>query len=859
MTEANLLLKDLWAEAHFRPNEYQEKAILHLDGPLYLTAGPGSGKTRVLLWRAVNLIVFHDIKPEEILLATFTEKAALQLREGLRALLSMVTNHNRKPYDLAKMYVGTMHSLCQRMLTDRRFSSNGQYRAAPNLMDELAQYLFLYKTSHWEQLTQLMGTGANETINRIFGRPSNSRHHAVSNCISMFNRFSEECLRPDDIHHIASGSDLSQLADLYQVYCQMLNADPLIHKTDFALLQQKALDLINSSNNSKLVFKHVIVDEYQDTNTIQESLYFSLAAGYQNLCVVGDDDQALYRFRGATVENFVEFPKRCMKNYGVEPRKIPLSINYRSRKKIVEFYTHFIGHPYCDWRKADQPDQYYRVVDKGILPFSNDEGPSVIASSPGKPDLVCDEIAEFVEKLIEAGKVENPNQIAFLYPSLKSVQVSRMISALEARGLKVYAPRAKTFLEVPESVDVFGLYLQVFGQPERGEWAAVDYQKFHDWMDAASARGQQMLSEDPQLNLYIQDRRQEIEDTVHDYQILKETAINHGWALTDEYDPAGMRAVLSAAPRLSKRASRGLNSNFLQHMIETSHRPLTLRYVINRCSSLDWNVLDLLYRLCGFKHLHSAFDLAETGEDEGPICNLSLLSQYLARFMDEYATILTGEFLEENFILTFFSSYLYALYRRGESEYEDAEDPFPRGRIPFLTIHQAKGLEFPVVVLGNPNKKDNQPQTIEKMINPILQREGEPLDHMAKFDVMRMFYVALSRAQNLLVLAHYQGAGQSIYPPFRDLINSLVSHIPQFDISLLPQAKIKTDELSRNYSYTSDYTLYKRCPRQYMIFRRYDFVPSRSQTMFFGSLVHQTMDDLHQFLIASRRNSHDAN
>jgi DNA helicase-2/ATP-dependent DNA helicase PcrA len=96
---ASKLLLALWKEFGFTPNEEQKAAILHAGGPLFLPAGPGSGKTRVLLWRTVNLITTHGVRPEEIFLSTFTEKAALQLRNGLRTLLSAVSERTGKPCD----------------------------------------------------------------------------------------------------------------------------------------------------------------------------------------------------------------------------------------------------------------------------------------------------------------------------------------------------------------------------------------------------------------------------------------------------------------------------------------------------------------------------------------------------------------------------------------------------------------------------------------------------------------------------------------------------------------------------------------------------------------------------------------
>ena len=117
-------LDDLWSQFGFSPNIDQKRAILHSEGPLYLPAGPGSGKTRVLLWRAINLIACHGVPSEAVFIATFTEKSAQQLKEGMRALLGAVTNLTEQPYDVDRMYIGTVHSLCQRLLADRRFYPN---------------------------------------------------------------------------------------------------------------------------------------------------------------------------------------------------------------------------------------------------------------------------------------------------------------------------------------------------------------------------------------------------------------------------------------------------------------------------------------------------------------------------------------------------------------------------------------------------------------------------------------------------------------------------------------------------------------------------------------------------------------
>lgn len=862
-------LDEICRDFGFSPNDNQRKAILHVDGPLFLPAGPGSGKTRVLLWRTLNLIVFHQVKPEEIFLSTFTEKAAHQLREGLRTLLAAASNYTGRPYDTAKLYVGTVHSLCQRLLSDRRFYPDRQRQRVPVLLDELDQYLHISRRRLWNSLIAEAGFGeeAPSEINGWFdpSHPSQSRHAALTNCLSLFNRLSEECLEPARCLETVLDPTFRKLLLLYDAYRRSLVTDQF-QATDFALLQQHALHLVSSSTASAAAFRHVIVDEYQDTNTVQERLFFGLAANHRNICVVGDDDQALYRFRGATVENFVEFPSRCRKYLDCDPEHVPLVTNYRSREPLVNFSGQFLSQ--CDWRKAPPLAGDYRVTSKQITAARKEVGVAVVASTAGRSEAVAEEIAAFVKQLLDTKRVGDPNQVAFLYPSLKyrgqiNAHVERMMGALERHGLKAYAPRARTFVEGDEATAMLGLFSQVFGRLTRSALPGLDYKRFHDWLDRAESVGQGLLAVDPMLQHFVNDRARELAEARDDYARLSTFVSKQGWELAAQYKSREMKRPLGLVPGLSDHARRTLNHPFLDQVVrrrEEEGRPLPLDYILKRATSIDWSLLDLFYRLSGFEPFLSMFGSAQRPDDpdEGPVANLGLLSQYLSRFMDQRAPILTGALLQDNgFLKLFFGSYLYALYRRGESEYEDADDPFPKGRIPFLTIHQAKGLEFPVVVLGNLRKDDNGPQFVEQVVRPLLpsDRDGEPLARLAKFDIMRMYYVGLSRAQHLLVLADMKGQGLRINAEFRALLNPQFPRLKDLDISSVPIAGPISEQGPRSYSYTSDYLAYQRCARQYLIFRQFDFAPSRSQTLLFGSLVHRTLDDLHQYLI-SRRSAH---
>lgn len=856
-----MTVEELFTTVGFKPNKSQHAAILHIKGPLFLTAGPGSGKTRVLLWRTVNLIVCQGVPPERIFLSTFTEKAAHQLKEGLRYLLAIATSRTGQHYDISGMAIGTVHSICRRMITDRSFSAPGARPDPVVLMDELSQY-FQVSRRAWEALLAPLGKEQAEEAQRFLNKTiddadNGSKHLAVLSAIKAFNRFAEESILPE--HELECNDDWKLIRDVHAAYMGWLRQDE-VQKVDLSLLQQKALQVLKSHPEGTRLFDHVIVDEYQDTNAIQEDLFFHLAGGSGNITVVGDDDQALYRFRGATVENLVQFPERCAERLGVEPTRIDLNINYRSRSRVVDVYTHFIDR--IDWRKQNGKG-HYRVQNKGIQAHRKDPLPSVVVTEKQAAEDVYAELAAFIKQLKDQQKINDYNEVAVLFPSVRpyngvpNSSVTGMRDALQARGIPVYAPRAGRFLETEEATVVMGLLRMVIGTPQAPEWNSKSYQQFRAWLSKCRREAMEYVDKNKQLKAFIEDRKAEVKQAADDLTALQKVLQKKKWAPTDACTLDHV-AALTKATGLSTRAIKALSSKYFRDMVANRAKgsnPLNLTYVLNRTTALDWNVLDLFYQLAGFDPLRSWFQLAEDGDnenyDEGPICNLALLSRYIGRYQDEFTAILTGWYAQEDRLAnSFFRQYCYALWRLGESEYENDDDPFPRGRVPFLTIHQSKGLEFKVVILGNMGRRLRDPSPLDVAVTEMLGKEGEPLDRQSEFDAMRLFYVALSRAKDLLVFVDKKGG--HVFGPLKCFRDLQLPKLHDLDINTLPPATAEVDDMGKAYSFTGDYTSYLTCPRQYMIFDKYGFVASRQQTRLFGHLVHRTVEDLHQYLIAER-------
>jgi DNA helicase-2/ATP-dependent DNA helicase PcrA len=317
-------------------NPEQRDAVLHTNGPLLILAGAGSGKTRVITSRIAYLVGDGHAKPDEVLAVTFTNKAAEEMRTRVEALLGS---------DCSRMWVSTFHALCARLLR----------REAPAI--GLSRDFVIYDSS--DQLSVVKQALKALNIDDSFIQP----RAALSRISHAKNRMET----PDDVHGAAGFNRRDE--HIAKVYAFYLNALKESSALDFDDLLLKTVELFEGSERVRTKystqFKFVMVDEYQDTNRPQYLLIRRLAEAHRNLCVVGDPDQSIYKWRGADLRNILDFEQ----DFG-EATIVKLEQNYRSTQIILDAASPVISqnknrkdkHLWTD-RKGGARITYYRGND----------------------------------------------------------------------------------------------------------------------------------------------------------------------------------------------------------------------------------------------------------------------------------------------------------------------------------------------------------------------------------------------------------------------------------------------------------------------------------------------------------------
>ena len=280
-----------------------------------------SGKSFSIVLRTINLLLQKKAEPKELIICTFTEKAAYELRDRISAAAMKVGYHG----DLSELRVSTIHGLCNTILGlfRHRTPIGNNYE----VLDELTQLLFIF-----ENFDLIVRKDANE---KYLGRWS-TKWSAIKYIRNYFNKITEELVDPG-VMLTSQNPFIKDLAESYFAYQRLLFEN---NRIDFAHQQKLVYDLLCDPKIAETITRHikyVLVDEYQDTNFIQEQVLLKLTEKNNNLCVVGDEDQSLYRFRGATVRNILEFPQRVQ-----NCKIVKLTINYRSHDKIINAYDRWM-------------------------------------------------------------------------------------------------------------------------------------------------------------------------------------------------------------------------------------------------------------------------------------------------------------------------------------------------------------------------------------------------------------------------------------------------------------------------------------------------------------------------------------
>lgn len=716
-------------------NKAQQEAIQTTDGPVLIIAGPGTGKTFTMVNRIKYMIVEKEIDPSEIMVSTFTKKAGLELVTRL----SQLFNENKIKKDINDILIGNFHLISGKIL--EKYVEYSELSKNFIQINEVEQkYLIRSNIKDFEKICLEKNTlnlkySENQILkiikeicdNGILERESENPHKDI--ILKIVKKY-EEILKYNNFvsfEHI-----------LFYTY-KLLKENPDI------------------ANEIKSKIKYIMIDEYQDTNVIQEKILDCILGEEKNICVVGDDDQGLYRFRGASVRNILEFTKKFP-----NAKKIYLSQNYRSENSIVEFYTNYINNLGV---KIDNIEKYRYI--KSLKSDYIAEENRVIKYILEDENSWHEKLYQLVLKLKD--KVGKLNKIAFLFSSVKHERVLALESFFRKNGISIYKTRSETLFSKVEARELVGAF----------------YRIFEDYIS------------DFELDNFLMDCVEKF-----DKKVLKNEDIKN---------------FINSMKKFLREEDRYLITNF-----------------------------DIVYRLFRYDPFKSYLEK----EDKSKI--LSGFVDILGSF-DKIHPKLSNMNYKNICIAVYYFLFKYIPFLKNEHVYGfDEEVRIPEeDEISFLTIHESKGLEYPIVFMASlwddifvSYSKNLLDKNIESITS---SKDFEPFEYLKTFEFYRKYYTGFSRAKELLILTGFKGK-KTISEPIYDILKN----IPAFsEIDKMIFKKSENSEFKINvYSFTTDIVPYNECARSYYYFNKLKFTKPQKMNMLYGTMVHQSIEMLNKFLIS---------
>lgn len=711
-------------------NPAQRDGILHQGNDvLMLVAGPGSGKTTVLVLRALRHVLVDNILPENLLITTFTRKAAKELRTrwldwGSRLLAALSKRGELaeaiERIDLNRCRIDTLDSLSQQALTENKLPGE----VAPIVVEGPTSKLILKRSSFSDIYTankaELDALFTRYTFEKTTPR---TRAEALSVAKLLCDRLIQDRVNLQSYGQASRACQL--MVDILEQYRHHLNQTNIY---DFATLELRLLERLSDSTLPEWVggIKALLIDEYQDTNPLQEEIYLGIIATASPLVtVVGDDDQSMYRFRGGSVELFTQFASRCLSATGRQTRRIDMVTNYRSSAEIVQYYNnHIQGDPAFSPARIT-PAKPQVVSHRGRLDMP------IIGMFRQSPAELADSLASWLEELLsDRRKIlvqgeksselilspeGNLGDFVVLAHSIEETKYDgfshttedrfhgHLRSAMHSKGLQIFNPRGRALRTIASVQQLLGLVLLCLdpdGLRTEEIYPTKEARFFFDaWRSAATT----FLATNPVPS-----------------------------------DSGGLRAFIDRW----QEASRG-----------------------TRDFQEDWPALELVFKLLTWmpnfqnEPEHQVWLEAITRA----ISSAGMASPYGMQIYrdDVHRNLSRGSLIRD------------ALLPIAENEVDVDEDimpSVPRDRLQLMTIHQSKGLEFPLVIvdvgshftrnhhkqkfLRFPDEPSNvaiMEDDIEPHLSSALRGLRSPIDRTFD-DLMRLYYVAYSRPQSVLML-----------------------------------------------------------------------------------------------------------
>lgn len=632
-------------------NNMQQQAVFCTEGPLLILAGAGSGKTTVLVNRIAYILKSELCKPWQILAITFTNKAAGELKERIC---------NAVPEGGSDIWAATFHSTCARIL--RIYGDRIGFTS----------HFTVYGTDDQKKLVKDILKQLNYDEKML----------PVKRVLNEISKAKDEMLTPQEMLKRAGYDNLKQsVAKVYEIYQSRLKTadamdfDDMLCKT--VELFQKCPDILEFYQNQ---FKYIMVDEYQDTNKVQYKFVSMLAAKYGNICVVGDDDQSIYKFRGATIENILSF-----ENTFKGAKMIRLEQNYRSTQNILNAANGVISNN--TMRKGKTLWTENAVGDKIEVHTSDSER---------------DE-AQFIAKTILDGVADGRKFSDFAILYRMNAQSNSIEQALSRSGIPHRVIGGRRFYDREEIRDMVA-YLQVINNP-------------HD---------------DVRLGRIINVPKRGIGATT--LEKASEIAAGLGESIYSVIKDADVYPQLSrAATKLKSFVS------LIDGLMEAEQ-------------SGDYSLAEL-YNLILEHTDYEKYLKTEKDNPDVRIENIEELSSNIIKFEEDYAEEASlSNFLEEISLQTDIDNY-------------DAE----ADSSVMMTLHSAKGLEFPVVFIAG--LEEGVFPSIATMMNPDELNEERRLAYVGITRAKEKLYITKAKSRMLMGHTSYNKVSRFVNEIPPELLN----------------------------------------------------------------------------------------